>query len=84
MDWRIDLSGIETVFLLTDPKNIFISSSLVKEIAMNGGDVRLCSTQRGRRDTAAVVGHLKRSEKVYVWNYWVYRRRKDGESTQRV
>lgn len=34
-----DLSGIETVFLLTDPKNIFISSSLVKEIAMNGGDV---------------------------------------------
>ena len=34
-----DLSGIETVFLLTDPKNIFVSSSLVKEIAINGGDV---------------------------------------------
>ena len=34
-----DLSGIETVFLLTDPKNIFVSSSLVKEIAVNGGDV---------------------------------------------
>ena len=34
-----DLSGIETVFLLTDPKNIFVSSSLVKEIATNGGDV---------------------------------------------
>lgn len=34
-----DLSGIETVFLLTDPGNIFISSSLVKEIAQNGGDV---------------------------------------------
>lgn len=31
---------IETVFFLTDPKNIFISSSLVKEIASNGGDVR--------------------------------------------
>lgn len=30
---------IETVFLLTDPRNIFISSSLVKEIAVNGGDV---------------------------------------------
>ena len=30
---------IETVFLLTDPKHIFISSSLVKEIAGNGGDV---------------------------------------------
>lgn len=34
-----DLSGIETLFLLTDPANIFVSSSLVKEIAMNGGDV---------------------------------------------
>ena len=30
---------VETVFLLTEPKNIFISSSLVKEIASNGGDV---------------------------------------------
>jgi len=30
---------IETVFLLTEPRNIFISSSLVKEIAANGGDV---------------------------------------------
>jgi pantetheine-phosphate adenylyltransferase len=31
---------IETVFLLTEPRNIFISSSLVKEIATNGGDVK--------------------------------------------
>ena len=31
---------IETVFLLSEPKNIFISSSLVKEIASHGGDVR--------------------------------------------
>ncbi|MAY81445.1 MAG: pantetheine-phosphate adenylyltransferase [Deltaproteobacteria bacterium] len=31
---------IETVFLLTEPRNIFISSSLVKEIATNGGDVQ--------------------------------------------
>lgn len=30
---------IETVFLLTDPRHIFVSSSLVKEIASNGGDV---------------------------------------------
>jgi pantetheine-phosphate adenylyltransferase len=30
---------IETVFLLTEPRNIFISSSLIKEIAANGGDV---------------------------------------------
>ena len=34
-----DLTGIETLFLLTEPRNIFISSSLVKEIATNGGDV---------------------------------------------
>ena len=31
---------VETVFLLTDPRNIFISSSLIKEISINGGDVR--------------------------------------------
>ncbi len=31
--------AVETVFLLTEPGNIFISSSLVKEIALNGGDV---------------------------------------------
>ncbi len=33
-----DLAGYETLFLLTEPRNIFVSSSLVKEIAMNGGD----------------------------------------------
>ncbi len=31
--------GLETIFLLADPNNIFISSSLIKEIAINGGDV---------------------------------------------
>ena len=30
---------VETVFLLTSSDNIFVSSSLVKEIALNGGDV---------------------------------------------
>ena len=30
---------LQTVFLLTDPDNIFISSSLVREIAANNGDV---------------------------------------------
>jgi pantetheine-phosphate adenylyltransferase len=34
-----DMTGIETVFLLSDPQHIFVSSSLVKEIAQNGGDV---------------------------------------------
>lgn len=28
---------VETVFLLTEPRHIFVSSSLIKEIAMNGG-----------------------------------------------
>ena len=30
---------VETVFLLTDPRNIFVSSTLIKDIAVNGGDV---------------------------------------------
>jgi pantetheine-phosphate adenylyltransferase len=34
-----DMSGIETVFLISDPNYIFVSSSLVKEIALNGGNV---------------------------------------------
>ncbi len=34
-----DLTGIETLFLLTEPRNIFVSSSLVKEIVSNAGDV---------------------------------------------
>lgn len=34
-----DLSGIETLFLVTAPENVFVASSLVKEIAQNGGDV---------------------------------------------
>ena len=34
-----DLSGVETLFLLTDPDHIFVSSSLVREIAKFGGDI---------------------------------------------
>lgn len=34
-----DLAGIETLFLLAAPETQFISSSLVKEIFVNGGDV---------------------------------------------
>ncbi|MCO4745618.1 MAG: pantetheine-phosphate adenylyltransferase [Proteobacteria bacterium] len=34
-----DLSGIETMFLISDPQHLFVSSSIVKEIATNGGDV---------------------------------------------
>ena len=34
-----DLKGIETLFVLASPEHSFVSSSLVKEIASNGGDV---------------------------------------------
>jgi pantetheine-phosphate adenylyltransferase len=34
-----DLTGLETLFLLTEPENVFVSSSLVKEISEHGGDV---------------------------------------------
>lgn len=34
-----DLSGLETLFLLSDPAHVFLSSSLVKEIAGAGGDI---------------------------------------------
>jgi len=34
-----DMAGVETLFLLAEPSNIFLSSSLVKEIAAGGGDV---------------------------------------------
>lgn len=32
--------GIETVFLIAKPEMTFLSSSVVKEIAMNGGEIR--------------------------------------------
>lgn len=31
--------AVQTVFLLSEPRNIFVSSSLVREIASHGGDV---------------------------------------------
>ncbi len=34
------LAGVETLFISTNPLYSFLSSSLVKEIAGNGGDVR--------------------------------------------
>ncbi|MBR3356942.1 MAG: pantetheine-phosphate adenylyltransferase [Solobacterium sp.] len=32
--------GIETIFLIAKPEMTFLSSSVVKEIAMNGGEIR--------------------------------------------
>lgn len=37
MDMAAD---IQTVFLLTEPRMLFVSSSLVREIASHGGDIR--------------------------------------------
>ena len=33
------LKDFETIFMIATPKNAFISSSLIKEIALNGGDI---------------------------------------------
>ena len=33
------LAGVETVFLLPDPANAHVSSSLVRQVAALGGDV---------------------------------------------
>lgn len=51
-----DLAGLETMFLLTEPSKLFVSSSLVREIAGAGGDpgryvpacVRAALAKRGR------------------------------------
>ena len=34
-----DLAGVETVFLLPDPANAHVSSSLVRQVAALGGDI---------------------------------------------
>ncbi|NLA69882.1 MAG: pantetheine-phosphate adenylyltransferase [Clostridiales bacterium] len=39
MNARLLNEGIETVFLMTDPRYSFISSSLIKEVVSLGGDV---------------------------------------------
>jgi pantetheine-phosphate adenylyltransferase len=45
-----DLSGIETLFLVSDPRWAHVSSSLVREIATLGGDVsRYVPESVGRR-----------------------------------
>jgi pantetheine-phosphate adenylyltransferase len=36
-----EMTGIETVFLLTDSKNSFISSSIVRDLIKNKGDYKL-------------------------------------------
>ena len=40
MNARLYRHGTETVFLMADPSFSFISSSLIKEVASYGGDIR--------------------------------------------
>jgi pantetheine-phosphate adenylyltransferase len=40
MNARLTDGAVETVFLMTDPKYSFVSSSLIKEVFSLGGDVR--------------------------------------------
>jgi pantetheine-phosphate adenylyltransferase len=47
---------VQTVFLLSEPRNIFISSSLVREIAANGGDIRRYVPEPAYRALMAVDG----------------------------
>lgn len=53
-----DLGGLETLFILTDPRYIFVSSSLIKEIATNGGTVDRYVPEVVR---IAVAAHLSES-----------------------
>ena len=46
---RVLAPDVDTVFFMTSIANGYVSSSLVKEIASFGGDVRRCSRRRGRR-----------------------------------
>jgi pantetheine-phosphate adenylyltransferase len=50
---------VETVFLMTSEESFYVSSSLVKEVALMGGDV-------SRMVPAAVVAALERKRKQGV------------------
>lgn len=45
-----DLSGIETLFLMADPQNVHISSTLVRQVEALGGDVSAYLPKGGNND----------------------------------
>jgi pantetheine-phosphate adenylyltransferase len=49
------LPTVETVFLLSDPVNTFVSSSIVREIATHGGDIRPYVPATAADEIAAVL-----------------------------
>lgn len=36
---NMEISGIETIFFMTSEENMFVSSSIIKEVALLGGDI---------------------------------------------
>lgn len=53
---NMDMSpSVETVFLLTEPRHIFVSSSLIKEIALNGGPAARYLPEASWRALASVM-----------------------------
>ena len=40
------VAGVDTFFVATAPRFSFVSSSLAKEVALLGGDVRSCCPNR--------------------------------------
>jgi pantetheine-phosphate adenylyltransferase len=51
------LTGVETLFVATNPEYSFLSSSLVKEVARYGGDVSGLVPETVLRRLAARLGH---------------------------
>ncbi len=50
---------VETVFLFTDPNLLFVSSSLVREIASHGGDVRRYVPQAAHAPLLRALGRAE-------------------------
>lgn len=58
------LSGVETVYLPTEPGQSFISSSLVKEVASFGGDVTAFLPAGGRRTAPPATSRTLRLSRL--------------------
>jgi pantetheine-phosphate adenylyltransferase len=57
MNAKLFRSGVETIFLMTDPAHSFISSSIVKEVFGLGGDISGLVPEK-------VYNHMKNIEKA--------------------
>ena len=57
MNAKLFHSGVETIFLMTDPAHSFISSSIVKEVFLLGGDISGLVPEK-------VYNHMKSIENI--------------------